>query len=163
MLFCGSCRPRSPWASKRFQAPIAAAPWLLTAPLVVSASATPARPAVPEPVRSSHTLIVTAQDNGSSLILRPGETLQVVLGGTDGVLVVFDNVQGVAQIAQLGEGGKQAVVFPLMQADAGFIQHVNDPSQAGANLGGEADALGLTPREGHGGPIQAEVIKAHVQ
>ena len=84
MLFCGSCRPRSPWASKRFQAPIAAAPWLLTAPLVVSASATPARPAVPEPVRSSHTLIVTAQDNGSSLILRPGETLQVVLGGNAG-------------------------------------------------------------------------------
>jgi hypothetical protein len=81
-------------------------------------------------VPSSHTLIVTAQDNGSSLILRPGETLQVVLGGTDGVLVVSDNVQGVAQIAQLGEGGKQAVVFLLMQADAGFIQHVKDPSQA---------------------------------
>jgi inhibitor of cysteine peptidase len=35
-------------------------------------------------VRSSHTLIVTAQDNGSSLILRPGETLQVVLGGNAG-------------------------------------------------------------------------------
>lgn len=162
MLFCGSCRPRSLWGPKRFQAPNAPAPRLLTALLAVSASATPARPAAPEPVPSSHTLIVTAQDNGSSLILRPGETLQVVIGGTDGVLVAFDNVQGVAQIAQLGEGGKQAVVIPLMQADAGFIQHAKDPSQAGANLGGEADALGLTPREGHGGPIQAEVIKAHV-
>ena len=38
---------------------------------------------VPEPVRSSHTLSVTAQDNGRSLILRPGETLQVVLGGNE--------------------------------------------------------------------------------
>jgi hypothetical protein len=38
---------------------------------------------VPGPVHSRHTLIVTAQDNGSSLILRPAETLQVVLGGNE--------------------------------------------------------------------------------
>jgi hypothetical protein len=38
---------------------------------------------VPEPVRSSHTLTLTAQDNGSSLILRLGETLQVVHGGNE--------------------------------------------------------------------------------
>ena len=38
--------------------------------------------AVPEPVRSSHhTLIVTAQDHGSSLMLRQGKTLRVVLSG----------------------------------------------------------------------------------
>ena len=92
-----------------------------------------------------------------------GANIDEVIGGTDGVLVVFDNYQSVAQVAQLGEGGKQAVVIPLVQADAGFIQHVQDSSQAGADLGGEANALGLTAREGHGGPIQAEVIQAHVQ
>jgi hypothetical protein len=38
---------------------------------------------VPGPVRSSPILTLTAQDNGSSLILRPAETLQVVLGGNE--------------------------------------------------------------------------------
>jgi len=84
MLFRSSWRRRSPWGLERLRTPIAAAPRLLTALLVATASATPAKPAAPEPVRNGQTLIVTAQDNGSSLILRQGETLQVVLSGNAG-------------------------------------------------------------------------------
>ena len=69
-----------------------AAPRLLTALLVATASATPARPAAPEPVRSSQTLIVTTQDNGSSVILRQGETLKVVLSGNAGTGYSWDLV-----------------------------------------------------------------------
>jgi predicted secreted protein len=66
---------------------------LLAALLVATASATaaaPAKPAAPEPLRSSHTLIVTAQDNGNSVILRQGETLKVVLSGNAGTGFSWD-------------------------------------------------------------------------
>ncbi|MEY4806029.1 MAG: hypothetical protein RLZZ206_418 [Cyanobacteriota bacterium] len=73
MLFRSSWRRRSPWGLERLRAPIAAAPRRLTALLVATASTTPAKPAAPQPVRSGQTLTLTAQDNGSSLILRPGK------------------------------------------------------------------------------------------
>jgi predicted secreted protein len=120
MLFCGSCRPRSLWGPKRFQAPNAPAPRLLTALLAVSASATPARPAAPEPVPSSHTLIVTAQDNGSSLILRQGETLQVVLSGNAGTGYGWDlEHHDPSRIKPLGMESRQTPGPPL--PDGGLL------------------------------------------
>ncbi len=52
---------------------------------------------------------------------------------------------------------------PGVQADAGLIQDVEDAAQLGADLGGQADALGLTSGQGGGGPVQGQVIQAHLQ
>ena len=46
------------------------------------------------------------------------------------------------------EGVDQAVVVALVQADAGFVQHVHHSSQARANLRRQADALRLSARQG---------------
>ena len=91
-----------------------AAPRLLTALLVATASATPARPAAPEPVRSSQTLVVTTQDNGSSLILRQGETLRVVLSGNAGTGYSWD-LEGhdPSRVEALGQESRQAPGPPL--------------------------------------------------
>ncbi len=109
MLFRCSWRRRSPLGLERFQAPIAAAPRLLTALLMATASATPARPAAPEPVPSSQTLIVTAQDNGNSLILRQGETLKVVLSGNGSTGYGWDlEHHDPTRIEPLGMASRQA-------------------------------------------------------
>ena len=58
-----------------------------------------------------------------------------------GVLVVLYYNQGVAQIAQALHGGNQLIVIALVQADAGFIQHIQHAGQCAADLGRQADAL----------------------
>ena len=51
--------------------------------------------------------------------------------------------------------------IPGVEADAGLVQDVEDAGEFGADLGGQADALGLSPGQGAGGPVQAEVIQPH--
>ena len=93
----------------------------------------------------------------------PRTDVHQVVCGANGVFVVLHHDQGVAQIPQLQQGVEQAVVVALVQADARLIQHVEHAGQAGTDLGGQPDALGLAATEGHGRPIQAEVIEAHIQ
>ena len=71
--------------------------------------------------------------------------------------------QRVAQIPQSNQGVEQAVVIPLMQADAGFIQHVQHPGEAGSDLGCQADALRLAAGQGHRRSVKTEVIQPHIQ
>jgi len=92
-----------------------------------------------------------------------GADVHDVVRGADRVLVVLHHDQRVAEIAQLDQGVEQAIVVALMQTDARLIQHVEHAGEAGADLGGEADALGFTARERHRRPIEAEVIEAHIQ
>ena len=46
------------------------------------------------------------------------------------------------------EGVDQAVVVALVQADAGFVQHIHHASQTRTNLRGQAYALRLSARQG---------------
>ena len=79
-----------------------------------------------------------------------------------GVLVVLDDNEGVAQVPQPLEGLNETGVVPLVQADAGLVQHVEHTHQPRPDLGGQADALGLPARQGGRAPGQAEVVQAHV-
>ena len=73
------------------------------------------------------------------------------VGFAHGVFVVLDHNEGIAHIAQLGEGFDEAAVIALVQADGGLVEHVEHADQAGTDLGCEADALGLTAGERAGG------------
>ncbi|MNO53491.1 hypothetical protein D3C76_439390 [compost metagenome] len=57
----------------------------------------------------------------------PGAYVQHMIGEANGVLVVLHHYHGVAEVAQVSEGLEQPFVVPLVQADAGFIQHIHDP------------------------------------
>ena len=76
------------------------------------------------------------------------------IGFADGIFVVFNHNYAVAQIAQAFEGGEQAVVVALVQADGGFVQNVHHAGQAAADLAGEADALASPPER-----VSAERLK----
>ena len=49
-----------------------------------------------------------------------------------------------------------------MQADRGFVEHVHDADQAGADLAGQADALRFAARQRIGLAIEGEVIEADI-
>ena len=70
------------------------------------------------------------------------------VGGPDRVLVVLDDDQGVAEIAQPGQRLDQPVVVPLVQPDRRFVQHVQHADQPGADLGGQPDPLRLAAGQG---------------
>ena len=85
-----------------------------------------------------------------------------IIGETDGVFIMFHDQHGVAQIAQAFQRGEQAIIVALVQADGRFIEHIEHAGQAGADLRGEADALGLAARERAGFAIEVEIIEADI-
>ena len=85
------------------------------------------------------------------------------VGFLDGVLVVFDHDQGVAEVPQPGEGLDQAAVVALVQADGRFVQDVEHAHEAGADLGGQPDALGFAAGQRAGRAFQVQVLQADVE
>jgi hypothetical protein len=98
----------------------------------------------------------------AAVLAGAGAQVHHVVGGQDGLQVVLHHQHGVAQVAHLLEGVQQLLVVPLVQADAGLVQHVQHALQLGADLGGQADALALAAAEGGGGAVQGQVAQAHV-
>ena len=80
----------------------------------------------------------------------------------DGGLIVLDHKHGVAARLERAQGVQEALVVPGVQTDGGLVQHVGHAHQAGPELGGEPDALGLAARERGHVPAQREVFESHV-
>jgi len=66
-----------------------------------------------------------------------------IVGGANGVLVVLDHDHGIAEIAQLTQRFKEPFVVALMEADARFVEDVEDAGELRADLRCQADALRL--------------------
>ena len=79
-----------------------------------------------------------------------------------GLLVVLDDDDGVAQVAQAQQRVDEAAVVALVQADAGLVEDVEHADQRRADLGGQADALRLAAGERGRGALQREVADADV-
>ncbi len=97
------------------------------------------------------------------MLTRSGPDVDHPVGRVDGVLVVLDDDQGVADVAEPDEGLQEPVVVPLVQADGRLVQDVQHPDQTGADLGGQPDPLRLAARQGGRGPVQGQVVQAHVE
>ena len=89
-----------------------------------------------------------------------GAEVEDIVGVADGVFIVLDDEDGVAEVAELFEGLDEAVVVALMQADGGLVEHVEDAAQARADLGGEADALAFAAGERGGVAVEREIVEA---
>ena len=74
---------------------------------------------------------------------------------------MLDHDHRVAQVAQVDERLDELVVVPLVQADARFVEDVEHPGQARADLRGQADALGLAAGERPGLAVERQVAQAH--
>lgn len=85
------------------------------------------------------------------------------VGVRDGVQVVLDDDQGVAQVAQPHQGFDQPAVVTLMQPDRRLIEHVEHPDQTRADLGGQPDTLRLTTGQCSGRPRQRQILQPDVE
>ena len=56
------------------------------------------------------------------------------VGGVDGLLVVLDHDQRVAEVAQRQQRLDEAAVVALVQSDRRLVEHVEDAGQARADL-----------------------------
>ena len=70
-----------------------------------------------------------------------------VIGGPNGVLVVFDHHDGVADVGQVPQGLQQPFIVSLMEANGRFVQHIAAAHQPRSHLGGQTNALGASPPE----------------
>ena len=66
-----------------------------------------------------------------------------VIGGHDGLAIVLDDDDRVAEVAQAALGFDEAGVVARVKADAGLVEHIEDADQGGADLCRKADALAL--------------------
>ena len=82
--------------------------------------------------------------------------------GSDRVLVVLHHDQRVAEIPKADQRLDQPVIVALVQADAGFVQDVQHSHQSAADLGGQANALRLSPGQGAGRPVQGQIVQPDV-
>ena len=67
-----------------------------------------------------------------------------MIGHFHGFAVVFDHDDRVAQIAQIAEGVDEFAIVAGVQANTGFVEHVENTDEAGSDLCGEANALKFT-------------------
>ena len=102
-------------------------------------------------------------DDVAAVLPRPRTDVDDPVGGRDGVLVMLDDDDRVAEVPQSGQRLDETVVVALVQADRRLVQDVEDPDQPGADLGGQADALSLAAGQGAGGTVQREVVQADVE
>ena len=102
-------------------------------------------------------------DDLAAVLARAGADVDHPVGGADGVLVVLDHDQRVAQVAQPQQRLEQPVVVPLVQPDGRLVQHVQHADQPGADLGGQPDPLRLAAGQRRRGAVQRQVVQADVE
>ena len=86
-----------------------------------------------------------------------------MIRGPDGVLVVFDDDDGVAEVAQRSQGVDHLHVVLRVQTDGRLVEDVEHAHQAGADLGRQADALGLAAGERSRGAVEVQVVEADAE
>ena len=76
---------------------------------------------------------------------------------------MLDHDQGVAEVLEPDQGLDQPLVVALVEPDGGLVEDVEDADQAGTDLGGQPDPLGLTTRQRARRAVEGEVVEADVE
>ena len=74
-----------------------------------------------------------------------------MVGGAHDGLLVLDDDEGVALVAEAVHDADEAVDVARVEADGGFVEDEEGAGEGGAEAGGEIDALDLAAGEGAGG------------
>ena len=75
---------------------------------------------------------------------------------------MLDHQHGIAQVPQALQGLEQAVVVPLVQADARLVKNVEDTHQAGPDLRRQPDALRFPAAESAALAVQSQIAQSDV-
>ena len=94
---------------------------------------------------------------------RTGTDIDNIIRGSHRILVMLNDYQGVAYVAQMAQGRKQLFVVALMQADARLVKDIEHAHERRAYLCREPYTLGFAAREGGRGSCKVKVIEAHAR
>ena len=92
-----------------------------------------------------------------------GTHLHQVVGGADGVFVVLDDDDRVADVAQALQRGDHLHVVLRVQADARLVEHVEHPHQPRADLRGQTDPLRLAAGKRARATVEVQVVQSDAQ
>ena len=92
---------------------------------------------------------------------RAGADVDEVVRRAHRVLIVLDDDERVAEVAQTFQGGEQLVVVALVQADGRLVKDIENAHQARADLRRQTDALGFAAGERRACARERQVFKAH--
>ena len=98
----------------------------------------------------------------AALLARTRTHINDVVGMANGVFIMLDNDNRVAQIAQAFKRGDKTFVVALMQADGRFVQNVQHAHETSANLRSQANALGLAARKRRRATFERQIVEAHI-
>ena len=101
-------------------------------------------------------------DDLAAVLAGPGPDVDDPVGGPDRLLVVLDDEDGVAKVAQPRERGDQLGVVALVEPDRRLVEDVQDAHQGRADLGRQADPLRLAAGQRHARPVERQVVQADV-
>src|SRR4051812_49310176 len=86
-------------------------------------------------------------DDESAVLPRARAQIDQVIGCLHRLLVVLDDDDGVAEVAELSQGVEQTRVVALVEADGRLVQDVEHTDQSRTDLCSETDALRFTTGE----------------
>src|SRR5215831_8579498 len=89
-----------------------------------------------------------SRDEMAPVLTRSWPKVQDVVGGSNGLAVVLDDQDRIAQITQAFEAFEQALIIALMQTNARLVEDIEHPHQARTNLRCQANALAFPTGEG---------------
>ena len=101
-------------------------------------------------------------DDLAAVLPGPGPDVHDPVRGPDGLLVVLDDEDRVAEVAQPGQRGDELGVVALVQPDRRLVEDVQDAHQGRPDLGGQPDPLGLAARQRDARPVQGQVVEPDV-
>ena len=101
-------------------------------------------------------------DDVAAVLARARPHVDEPVGAAHHLLVVLDDEDGVAEVAEPLERPDQPVVVALVQPDRGLVEDVEDADELRADLGREPEPLRLAARERRRGAVEREVADADV-
>src|ERR1019366_4972013 len=121
------------------------------------------KPGAGERLRVAHDLArCSLRDDLTAVYACAGAHVDDVVGRQDGLPIVLDDDDRVAEIAEARLRLDEARVVARVEADAGLVEHVEHADERRADLCREPDALALARRERLRAAIEREVVEADI-
>ena len=104
----------------------------------------------------------TVGDDLAAVLAGPGPDVDDPVGGPDGLLVVLDDEDRVAEVAQPGQRRDELGVVALVEPDRRLVEDVQDAHQRRPDLGRQPDPLRLAAGQRHARPVEGQVVEPDV-
>ena len=101
-------------------------------------------------------------DDLAAVLAGPGPDVDDPVGGPDGLLVVLDDEDRVAQVAQPGQRRDELGVVALVEPDRRLVEDVQDAHQRRPDLGRQPDPLRLPAGQRDARPVERQVVEPDV-